>query len=61
VRRLRSELRDIQRRDYFPPAERDQAQAALQALAAADEDHTRPARRARPSAEPGRQAQEEPA
>jgi len=33
VRRLRNELRTIQRRDYFPPVERDQAQAALQALA----------------------------
>lgn len=33
VRRLRNELRAIQRRDYFPPDERDQAQAAVQALA----------------------------
>ena len=33
VRRLRNEFRSIQRRDYFPPAERDLAQAALQALA----------------------------
>jgi hypothetical protein len=32
VRRLRNELRAIQRRDYFPPAERDYAQAAVQAL-----------------------------
>lgn len=32
IRRLRSELRAIQRRDYFPPAERDQAEAAIQAL-----------------------------
>jgi hypothetical protein len=61
MRRLRSELRGIQRRDYFPPAERDQAQAALQALAGPGEDGGRPARRARSSAEPGRQAQEEPA
>lgn len=33
VRRLRNDLRAIQRRDYFPPAERDRAQAAVQALA----------------------------
>lgn len=32
VRRLRNELRDVQRRDYFPPPERDRAEAALQAL-----------------------------
>src|SRR6266436_7152348 len=37
IRRLRNELRAIQRRDYFPPAERDQAQAAVQALAASPE------------------------
>jgi hypothetical protein len=35
VRRLRGELRRIGRRDYFPPAERDQAHAAVTALAAA--------------------------
>jgi hypothetical protein len=34
LRRLRNELRAIQRRDYFPPAERDRAQAAVGALAA---------------------------
>jgi len=34
VRRLRGELRRIGRRDYFPPAERDQAHAAVNALAA---------------------------
>lgn len=34
VRRLRNELRAIQRRDYFPPAEREQAEAAVQALTA---------------------------
>jgi hypothetical protein len=33
LRRLRNELRAIQRRDYFPPADRDQAEAAVQALA----------------------------
>ncbi len=37
IRRLRNELRAIQRRDYFPPAERDQAQAAVQRLAASPE------------------------
>ena len=34
VRRLRAELRRIGRRDFFPPPERDQARAAVQALAA---------------------------
>ena len=33
VRRLRNELRQIQRRDYFPPGERDHAEAAIRALA----------------------------
>lgn len=33
LRRLRGELRRIGRRDYFPPPERDQAHAAVQALA----------------------------
>jgi hypothetical protein len=33
VRRLRGELRRINRRDYFPPAARDQARAAVEALA----------------------------
>lgn len=67
ARRLRTELRDIQRRDYFPPAEHDQAQAAVQALAAPGEQDTRAARPgragrpARPAAEPARRAQEEPA
>jgi hypothetical protein len=32
LRRLRNDLRAIQRRDYFPPAERDEAEAAIQAL-----------------------------
>jgi len=32
ARRLRAELRRIQRRDYFPPVERDQATAAVDAL-----------------------------
>jgi uncharacterized protein YdbL (DUF1318 family) len=34
ARRLRGELRRIARRDFFPPAERDTAQAAVQALTA---------------------------
>lgn len=33
ARRLRAELRRIRRRDYFPPPERDQATAAVEALA----------------------------
>jgi hypothetical protein len=37
VRRLRAELRRIQRRDYFPPPERDVARAAVEALLSADE------------------------
>ncbi|QXJ26433.1 chromate resistance protein [Actinomadura graeca] len=37
VRRLRAELRRIGRRDYFPPAERDAAVTAVQALALARE------------------------
>ncbi len=35
LRRLRAEWRAIGRRDFFPPAERDAAGAALRALAAA--------------------------
>jgi hypothetical protein len=34
VRRLRGELRRIGRRDFFPPADRDAAQAAVHELAA---------------------------
>ena len=34
LRRLRGELRRIARRDFFPPAERDAARAAVDALAA---------------------------
>ena len=33
VRRLRAELRRIDRRDFFPPLERDRAHAAVRALA----------------------------
>ncbi|GIE35353.1 hypothetical protein Ait01nite_083980 [Actinoplanes italicus] len=36
VRRLRSELHRIGRRDFFPPAERDAARAAVQALVGTD-------------------------
>jgi hypothetical protein len=36
LRRLRSEFRAIDRRDFFPPPERDAAAAALRELAAAD-------------------------
>lgn len=35
LRRLRNELRAIQRRDYFPPPDRDRAEAAVQGLGAA--------------------------
>ena len=65
VRRLRNELRGIQRRDYFPPAERELAQAAVQEIAAAGTDTGRSARQARvadPARIPGkagRPAQEE--
>jgi len=38
LRRLRGELRRITRRDYFPPAARDQARAAVEALAASGPD-----------------------
>ncbi|AEV85165.1 chromate resistance protein [Actinoplanes sp. SE50] len=38
VRRLRAELRRIDRRDFFPPAERDAARAAIQALTGAATD-----------------------
>jgi DNA-binding transcriptional regulator PaaX len=34
LRRLRNEMRRIGRRDFFPPAERDAAQAAVRELAA---------------------------
>ena len=32
LRRLREELRRISRRDFFPPPEREQARAAVEAL-----------------------------
>jgi hypothetical protein len=62
VRRLRNELRGIQRRDYFPPAERHHAQAAVQALAAPGEDDmraTRPDRAGRPARSAARLARQE--
>jgi hypothetical protein len=34
LRRLRAEMHRITRRDYFPPAERDRARSAIEALAA---------------------------
>lgn len=43
VRRLRGELRRISRRDYFPPAARDQARAAVEALASRDPARMAPA------------------
>lgn len=36
LRRLRRELRAVQRRDYFPPDERERARLAVEALAVAD-------------------------
>lgn len=41
ARRLREELRRIRRRDFFPPAERDTAVAAVQALTAGPFDDSR--------------------
>ena len=38
LRRLRAELRRITRRDYFPPPAREQARAAVEALARAGQD-----------------------
>lgn len=40
LRRLRAELRRIERRDYFPPEEKDAARAALAALAAVISDES---------------------
>jgi hypothetical protein len=47
LRRLRNELRAIQRRDYFPPADRDHAEAAVQALAGLPARQQAPAGRTR--------------
>ena len=41
LRRLRTQWRQITRRDFFPPPERDRARAALHALAAATEEMPR--------------------
>ena len=41
LRKLRNELRAIQRRDYFPPPERDRAQTTIHALAQAPARQTR--------------------
>jgi hypothetical protein len=41
LRRLRAQLRQITRRDFFPPPERDRALAALRSLAAATEQMSR--------------------
>src|SRR5262249_50446251 len=52
LRRLRGELRRITRRDYFPPAAREHARAAVEALAGP--------RDARPEALPAAGAGERP-
>jgi hypothetical protein len=52
LRRLRAELRRITRRDYFPPAVREQARAAVEALAGPPD--------ARPDAVPASDAREQP-
>jgi hypothetical protein len=39
MRRLRAELRRIHRRDYFPPAPRADAEAAVNALHPAQQSH----------------------
>jgi hypothetical protein len=39
--RLRRELQRIRRRDYFPPAERERAEAAVEQLAAATQQEVR--------------------
>lgn len=42
LKRLRREMRAVQRRDYFPPAQRDAAHAALTALAEATSNADQP-------------------
>jgi hypothetical protein len=55
LRRLRAELRRIRRRDFFPPAERDAAVAAVDRLAAhSHAAHNNPAAAGRPSSPIGR-------
>jgi len=61
VRRLRTELRAIQRRDYFPPAEREAAQAAVRDLAAPEGGAQRPGAPAGAGGAAGRRAKEQPA
>lgn len=60
VRRLRNEFRAIQRRDYFPPAERERAQTAVQALTTAPAGTSaKPAQRTRqPSHRAGKSARQ---
>jgi uncharacterized protein YdbL (DUF1318 family) len=41
LRRFRTQFRQITRRDFFPPPERDRARAALRALAASTEEIAR--------------------
>jgi hypothetical protein len=52
LRRLRTEWRAINRRDFFPPPERDRAAAALRELAAAAQDPTEAASPAGEATEP---------
>src|SRR5262249_3910021 len=60
VRRLRNELRAIQRRDYFPPADRDHAGEAVKPLADFPAPHGGTPRRSfeavRPAREPADRA-----
>ena len=49
LRRLRNELRAIQRRDYFPPDERDHAEAAVQVLADQSSHQRNPLVRGKPA------------
>ena len=64
LRRLRNELRAIQRRDYFPPDDRDRAETAVQAMADASARQPAPpaggrqaaAGSAGPARRPGREA-----
>ena len=59
ARRLRAELRRIHRRDYFPPAQRDHATAAVDALVQAiAQPEAEPI--AEPVAEPIAERQEQP-
>jgi hypothetical protein len=59
LRRLRNELREIQRRDYFPPADRDRAEAALNALAGGPAEQPA-SESAQEAAGPARRAAREP-